>query len=172
MMEKTTRRKRVKLTDGDVFEFAVPDGQLGYGIILKQGGLKNGGTPYIAMFSSVHEKRPDLDKVVSEDVILAGWTMDALVYHGRWTVIAHDMPLPRVPFPNFKVQSGEKFYVTDVDGQRIGEATKAEIKLLDYKFSLAPVGFQHAFEALHGFGEWQEDDEKLTPAYCQARITR
>src|ERR1044072_3138201 len=102
-VEKTTKRKRVKLTEGDVFELTVPDGRFGYGIIVKRGGLKNGATPYIAMFSSLHDERPDLATLVGERVALAGWTMDGLVYHGRWNVIAHGLPLPPVPFPNFKV---------------------------------------------------------------------
>ena len=170
--EKAIRRKRVKLTEGDVFEFVVPDGRLGYGIIVKRGGLPNGGTPYTAIFRSLFEARPDLNQLVRNEVALAGWTMDGLVYHGRWNVIAHGLPLPPVPFPNFKVGMEGKFYVTDVDGNPMCEASPAELALLDHQFSQAPIGFQDAFEALRGFGEWQERYEKLTPAYARARITR
>ena len=92
--EKSTRRKRVKLTEGDVFEFAVPDGRLGYGIMVKRGSLPNGGTPNIAIFRSLFDARPDIDQLVRDEVALAGWTMDGLVYHGRWNVIAHGVPLP------------------------------------------------------------------------------
>jgi hypothetical protein len=170
--KRATRRKRVHLTEGDVFEFAVPDGRLGYGIIVKRGGLPNGGTPYIAMFRSLFGARPDLNQLERDEVALAGWTMDGLVYHGRWNVIAHGLPLPPVPFPNFKVEMEGKFYVTNVDGELLDEATPAELTMLDYQFSRAPIGFQDAFEALHGFGEWQDHYEKLTPAYSRARITR
>lgn len=168
--KKATKRKRVKLSEGDVFELTVPDGKFGYGIIVKRGGLKNGGTPYIAMFRPLYDKRPDVRELIREEVVLAGWTMDALFYHGRWNVIAHDLPLPRVPFPNFKVKMDGKFYVTDVHGQTVMEATAAEQELLDYRFSRAPVGFQDAFEALHGFSEWQVCHDKLTPAYAKAKV--
>lgn len=171
-IEKGTRRKRVKLTEGDIFELTVPDGRFGYGIIVRRGGLENGGTPYIAMFSPLHDERPDLARLVREEIVLAGWTMDALVYHGRWNVIAHDLPLPLVPFPNFKVRMNGKFYLTNVDGQPIREATAGELELLDYQFSHSPICFQNAFEALHGFREWRASDDKLTPAYAKARMTR
>lgn len=167
---KATRRKRVRLTEGDIFEFTVPDGRFGYGIIVKRGVLTNGGTPYIAIFRSLHGERADLASLVRDEVVLAGWTMDALVYHGRWKVIAHDLPLPLVPFPNFKVEIGGKFYLTDVEGQLIGEAKGAELELLDYQFSRSPIGYQNAFEALHGYSEWKASDDKLTPAYAKARM--
>src|SRR5689334_7939353 len=101
-----TKRKRVKLQEGDLFEFVIPDGRLGYGIIVKRGARKNGGNPYVAVFNSAHRTRPDLSDVTSDEVALAGWTMDALIYHGQWNVIARDLAIPIVPFPNFQVEMG------------------------------------------------------------------
>ena len=69
-------RRKTHVTEGDVFEFVVPDGRLGYGIIVKRGGLPNGGTPYTAIFRSLFEARPDLNQLVRNEVALAGWTMD------------------------------------------------------------------------------------------------
>ncbi len=172
MAETTTKRKRIKLTVGDVFELSVPDGRFGYGIVVKRGGLKNGATPYIAIFHSIHDQRPDLSTLDRDAVALAGWTTDALVYHGRWSVIAHDRPLPIIPFPNFKIDIEGTFCVTDVDGEVIDDATPAEQDLLDNQFSRAPIAFQNAFESLHGFRDWQVSDEELTPVYARARITR
>jgi hypothetical protein len=166
------KRKIVKLSEGDVFELTLPDGRLGYGIIVKRGKLKGGGTPYIAILGSAHENRPSMEALARDEVAFAGWTTDALVYHGRWNVIAHDAPLPSIPLPNFKVEMDDKLYVTDVDGELIDEATRAERELLDYQFSRSAIGFQDAFEALHGFGEWDTSYEKLTPAYARARVTR
>ncbi len=171
-LESTTRRKRVKLAEGDLFEFAISDGRLGYGIIIRRGALKNGGTPYIALFHGLYDERPDLEQLARVGIALAGWTMDGLFYHGQWNVIWHDVALPVVPFPNFKVGMGGKFYVTDVDGNLIDEATPDELELLDHQFSRTPTGFQNAFEAMHGLKSWTENDEKLTPVYAEARVTR
>lgn len=166
------KRKRAKLSEGDVLELELPDGRFGYGIVVKQGKLKNGGTPYVAVFGSAHSRRPDLTKIVSDSVALAGWTMDTLVYHGRWNVIARSLPIPSIPLPNFKVGMEGKVYATDVDGNLIDEATPEERELLDFKWSRAPIAFQKAFEALHGLGEWQESYDRFTPDYSRARMTR
>jgi hypothetical protein len=171
-LAKVAARRRVKLSEGDVFELTLPDGRLGYGIIVKRGTLKSGGTPYIALFRSVHEERPDPAGLVDDEVALAGWTTDALVCHERWNVVAHNFPQPLIPFPNFKVEMSGKFYVTDVEGIVIDEVTAAERELLDFQFSHSPLIFQDAFEARHGLGEWHGSYEKLTPAYAQSRVTR
>ena len=87
---KTSRRKRVNLKEGDVFEMPLPDGRFGYGVVVKQGGLPGGGTPYIAVFGSAYDRRPDVAEITSDKVALQGWTTDALIYHDRWKVIGHD----------------------------------------------------------------------------------
>jgi len=53
-MAEAKTRKRIKLSAGDLFELRVPDGRLGYGIIIKRGGLKSGGTAYIGVFGTLH----------------------------------------------------------------------------------------------------------------------
>jgi hypothetical protein len=172
MVEKALRRKRIKLSEGDIFEIPLPDGRLGYGIILRRGGLTNGGTPYVAIYHAVYSERQKASDIVCGEIALAGWTTDALIYHGEWTVIAYGMELPSVPFPNFKVAVADKIYVTDVEGRLLGEATAAERELLDYQFSRTAICYQDAFEALNGFKEWEGNYEKLTPAYSAARATR
>src|SRR4051794_32821450 len=127
VVDGAAKRKRIKLREGDVFELAVPDGRFGYGIVVKRGGLKNGGTPYVAMFGSLHDERPNLAGLIGEEVVLAGWTMDALVYHGRWNVVAHDLPRPSVPLPNYKVEVDGRFYVTDVEGRGLARPPRARL---------------------------------------------
>ncbi|OYX65368.1 MAG: hypothetical protein B7Y88_09340 [Sphingomonadales bacterium 32-64-17] len=172
MVNKIIKHKRVKLSEGDVFEFSLPDGRFGYGTIVKRGVLKNGGTPYIAMFRSAYLERPNLAAIAADEVALAGWTTDGLVYHGRWNVIGNDLLRTSVLLPNFKVLIDGRVYLTDVQGQIMCEATQAEEELLDFQFSSAPLIFQSAVEALHGFGEWKDYYVKLTPAYAKARIIR
>lgn len=172
MAEKTNRRKRIKLSEGDIFEMPLPDGKFGYGIILRRGGLPGGGTPYIAIYHAVHSERQDASDIVCGKIAFAGWTTDSLIYHGKWTVIAGSAQLPSVPFPNFKVAVEGKIHVTDVEGKLLGEATAAEQELLDYQFSRAAIFYQDAFEALNGFRKWDVNYEKLTPDYSAARVTR
>lgn len=150
----------------------LPDGRTGYGVIVKRGGLPGGGTPYIAIYRSAYAQRPDVADIIKDEVALQGWTTDALVYHGRWRVVERDAALPFLRFPNFKVEREGKFYVVDVEGETVDLATPCEMDLLNYRFSSTAGIFQDAFEALHGFGEWKEHFDKLTPAYVQSHISR
>lgn len=165
----TTRRSRIKLREGDVFELAVPDGRLGYGVVVKGGVLKNGGTPYVAILKNLYVERANLRQLEADQVALAGWTMDGSFYRGDWKIIDHSDRQPDVSLPNFKVEDAGTFYVTDIEGKIIRLATPAEQKLLDFQFSRSPRLFQDAFEALHGLREWRDDYKKLTPAYSLIR---
>jgi hypothetical protein len=161
-------RKRVVLKRGDAFEFSVSDGRLGYGII-----VLGGGTPYVAILKSLHRERPSVEGLQRDEVVLVGQTIDGLFYHGRWTVIFRDFPVPdSIPFPNWKVGINGVPHTTDFDGQTAWPMRADEIDLLDYKFSRAPIAYQNALEALHGLAEWREDYEKLTPAWAARRVTR
>lgn len=172
MLPGTVKRKRIKLAEGDVLELRLPDGRLGYAVIVNRGALPSGGTPYIAIFGSAFVERPEISALTKESVVLAGWTTDALIYHDEWSVVAHGLPIPALPMPNFKVAQGDDVFVTDFRGKFIDRATEHERTLLDYQFSSTTSVFQDAFEALHGFKEWKDYYEKLTPTHSRARITR
>ncbi|MFM7350143.1 MAG: Imm26 family immunity protein [Erythrobacter sp.] len=166
------RRKNIELKCGDVFELALPDGRCGYGIVVNQGVLPDGGTPYIAIFSTAYAEPPSVFEATQDKVALQGWTTDALIYRGEWKLIAHGAPIPAIHFPNFKVTSDAKVWVVDVSGQPIDVATPQEIDVLDYQFSSTATIFKKAFEALHGFGEWKSHFDKLTPQYVRTHMTR
>ena len=164
----TKRKSRVTLTTGDVFEFAVLDGRLGYGVV-----ILGGGTPYIAMLKSLHRDRPTFAELIRDEIALVGQTMDALFFHGRWTIVYRDFPIPAfIPFPNWKVGIRGILHTTDFEGANYWPMRLGEAELLDYKFSRAPIAYQAALEAIHGLAEWRDDYEKLTPAYAERRVTR
>ena len=166
---KRRKRKRLVLKEGDIFEFGVPDGRLGYGVIV----MPNSGVPYVIILASLHQSRPSIAEIAGDQIALVGWTTDALIYHDRWRIVGHDFPRRiDIPFPNWKVGMEGKTYVTDVTGELIDEATPEEEGLLDYQFSRSAISYQNAFEALSGFNEWDESHEKITPAYARQRITR
>lgn len=167
-MSPDSKRTRVKLRHGDLFEFPVTDGRLGYGLIVIPGGVL-----YAVFFRSLHSSRPDIASALADEIALVGTTMDSLFYHGRWSVIAHDQPIPAtIPFPNWKVKIGDELRTTDFDGRNYWPMRPDEVDLLDYKWSRAPLAFQDALEALNGLGEWQASYDKLTPTYAARRMTR
>lgn len=162
------RGKRIAVKAGAVFEMHLPDGRLGYGII-----VVGGGVPYVAILNTLHEKRPPLADLNSDEVALVGWTMDSLIDHGSWTIIGIDNgPRRDVPFPNFKVNLAGVLQTTDFQGKIIGPSRPDEIDLLGYRFSSSPLIYQDALMALNGIGDWQDHFDKLLPAHAHARVTR
>lgn len=171
-MTPVAKRKNIKLEEGDILQLSLPDDRSGYAVIIDRGGLPSGGTPYIAVFSLAYTVWPGIANLENDTFNLAGWTTDALVYHSRWKIVAHDFPVRPIPLPNFKVKQGSMFYVTDFRGKFIDLATPVELDLLNYHFSVSAGIFQDAFEALHGFGVWKDYYEKLTIAHARNRMTR
>ena len=99
--------------------------------------------------------------------------MDALIYHGRWTVIGRGLAAPKcIHFPNWKVEIHGETYTTTVGGEVLGPILPSERALLDLQFSRAPIAYQEAFEALHGLRKWDADFEELTREYAARRVTR
>ena len=164
----TSKRKRVALRPGDVFEITTPDGACGYGVI-----ILGGGCPYIILLRGLHRQRPLISELEEANIVLVGWTMDALFYRGDWKVIASGYPQrDDVPYPNHIVSVGTELITTDYMGNSLGNVRAHEVGLLEPKSSRAPIGFHKAFIALHGHGEWRESDAELTAEHARKRMTR
>ena len=160
------RSKRVRLRRGDLFELVAADGRLGYGVVLKPGGVLD-----VFFLKDLHPARPAATSLCASEVALIGTTQDAFFFHGRWTVIGHDFPIPAdLPFQNWKVGIDGELHTTNFAGDRYRPMLSGERELLEYKFSAAPIAFQRALEALNGVGEWRDDYEKLTLAYARRRV--
>ena len=169
MSTSTEKPKRVVLRAGGVFEMPVPDGRFGYGAF-----VIGGKCPSIIVHKSLYSARPSIDELALDQIALVGWTMDALIYHRRWTVVLKDYPeRPDVPYSNCKVRIGGEIVTTDFAGKVIlGPTTPSELDVLDFKTSRAPIAFQNALEALHGLSEWKPSYDEMTPTYAFKRMTR
>lgn len=137
--------RRPKLRSGDVFRFRYDDTRFGVGqIILSKISL------YIVIFEDLlSEAETDAFSAVSGAPLLAGWTHDAWIFHGRWTLVGEAQPLAPIHFPEFKVGFDGKTWVTDVQGNIKRPANRGEEQSLDFQWSRSPVAFVDAFEAHH-----------------------
>lgn len=159
---------RGSLRTGDVFEMTLEQGALGYGV-----AVIGGGTPFIIVLRKLHRHRAVEAELESDDIAFVGWTMDALVLHGRWNVILSDFgERSDIPYPNCKIGMRGQTFATDFSGTVLGLATPEEEALLDFKTSRSPIAYQQALEALHGLRPWHHDYESMTLAYAQKRCTR
>lgn len=158
--------KPVAVREGDVFEISAPDGKLGFGQVIVSGKIL-----YVVFFEDLYSEVPDLDDLIKSKLLLVGWTVDALIFHGRWKIVGNRPPdSERVPFPSYKVLMRGKVHVHDFRGKELRLADPAELELLENKTTVAPIRYQKAFLAHHGFEKWEADYERLTVAYAQRRV--
>jgi hypothetical protein len=153
---------------GDLFEIPAPDGRRGYGQVVVEGRVL-----YIVVFADLYSEVVDLDEVIKSDVFLVGWTVDALIFHGRWKVAGNRPPVvDRVPFPSYKVTVNGRVYAHDFNGENYRLATARDAEILDNKTTIAPIVFQKAFLAHHSFGDWSRTYDQLTVQYAHRRVIR
>jgi hypothetical protein len=164
-----SKQKRIRLKAGDVFEMPVSNGKFGYGTIIVCRKII-----YVIIHKRLYLRAPAIGQLTSDEIAFVGWTMDAMIYHGDWTVVLHDYPTRSdIPYPNWKVELEGQMVVTDFTGERfLGPIGADEVDLLDFQTSRSPMVFQHALEALHGLGEWNQGYVEMTPAYAFERMTR
>lgn len=162
----TSRKRSVKTRAGDIFAMPAPNRQSGYGQIIVGGSVF-----YVAVFREIYDSPPDLDELLLSEILLAGWTLDALIYHGEWQVIGNRPPISdRVPFPTYKVRINGLPYIHEFTGKKRRPATPEYWELLDYKTTVAPIQYQNALLAHHGLGEWRDHYDEITIEHVRRRV--
>ena len=141
--------KSVRLKRGDIYRFDVDDRRYGLGQVIEPGGVF-----YTTVLREPVSHAVDLRDVDTADILLCGWTMDALLFHGRWKVIGN-LPVPedQIPRPCSKVQVGPERWISDFRANLLRPATEYEWDQLEFHSSHAPIRFQNAFLAYHGLAE-------------------
>ncbi len=164
--------KRLKLNEGDVFSFAVGEDKVGIGQIAEfsqPSGRVFKGVFLVSILEPLFESAVELDEIDLSAILLSGWTMDARLYHGNWTVIGNrPVPVEKIPKPCSKVTIEGAVWVNDYRGNPVRRATPQEAEALDLHSSRSPMGFESAFLAHHGFAEPSEHHRKLTLNYRMA----
>jgi hypothetical protein len=160
------RKRSVRIRAGDIFEIPAPDGRRGYGQVIV------GGTVfYVVIFRELYHDPPDLDQLLKGELLLVGWTLDALIYHGKWKIVGNRSPISaRVPFPSYIVRVKGVPHVRDFSGDTYRLATTEDWELLENKTTVAPIRYQNALLSHHGFGEWRSDYEALTIEHARRRV--
>jgi len=159
------RRRSVRISAGDIFEIPVPDGRSGYGQV-----IISGAPFYVVIFRELYAASPDLNDLLTGEILLVGWTLDSLIYHGKWKIVGNQSPISaRVPFPSYKVRIAGLPHVHDFSGEKSRLATDQDWELFDYKTTVAPIRYQNALLAANGLGEWRNDYDELTVEHARDR---
>ena len=152
-------RKTKKVTAGDIFSLPTPDHRLGLGQVIV------GGTVfYIAVFEGLFEAVPeDLATSLDRDILLVGWTTDALLHHNEWHLVGNAAPIiDRVLFPNYKVRVNGDPFVHDFSGKNYRPASSEDWEFFELKSTRAPIAFQSALHASCGLREWESRFDGIT----------
>jgi hypothetical protein len=138
--------KRVRLKRGDIYRFDLDEARYGLGQVVEPGGVF-----YTTVLRSPVPHDFVIDQIDTTDILLCGWTMDALLFHGRWHIVGNS-PVPdrEIPKPCSKMRNGGKPWISDFRATLLRSATPQEWEQLDQHSSHAPIIYQNAFKAHHG----------------------
>ncbi len=151
----------VKAKVGDIFQIPLDSSRVGYGQVLAQ-PEKN--VLFICLFSTKTERgiQPDLLSIIRSEILLAGNTFDAKIWHGHWPVVGNIMPdLENIALPNYKEGPPGQAFVENLNLTRKRAATKQEEDVLLFRSYVAPVRYEKALKALAGVGEWRSEYDEL-----------
>ena len=166
----TGRRKQseINVKVGDIFEIPILYGRRGFGQVIVAGDVL-----YVVIFENLYPDVPDLDQLIGSSLLFAGWTLDALLFHGRWRIVGNRPPdMQRVPFPSYKVLIDGKMHVYDFQSRDYRLATREDNEVLELKTTVAPIRYQNALIAHHGMAKWDPDYDKLTIEHAKRRVRR
>jgi hypothetical protein len=131
----------------------------GYGQVLKSDILQ-----YVIVFEPIFGQSSNLEDVVVSPILLSGWTADARFISGDWDVVGNIPPPGNFVFPEYKIESSGRIWVTDNDGELLRLADAEEAARLCFGGSHSPIAFEKAFWAHHGRAPWEPRFERMRAA--------
>ncbi|HET7085113.1 MAG TPA: hypothetical protein VFI23_10105 [Rhizomicrobium sp.] len=152
-------RKTVKV--GDVLSIPIVDGLCATAQVLVKRAIL-----HVVIFSELRQCGSiSIEAETSSSPVLAGWTMDAKVYHGYWEIIGKSMPADWSDLKkNYKVEYAGKIWVEDFDGRLLHPASRSEIENLFNRSSYSPASLEQAIRAFHKLEPWDSKfDDLLIP---------
>ena len=169
---------KVKAKVGDVFQIPIDDARAGYGQVILQ-PEKN--VLFILVFAATTPANatPDLHEIIGSDILLAGNTFDAKIWHGDWPVVGNiTSNVADIALPVYKSGMGDSAIVESLDRSRRRPATKEEEQSLPFRTYTSAMAFEMALKAIAGIGEWLDFNvgfffvarrQSLKHLFCTAR---
>lgn len=149
------------LKSGDIFSVPIEPNLIAYGQIL----AKNKPVFYMAAYDYLSEPDAPLnvDVIISKPILFLGNFFDSLFKTGQWKVVGNSkLDLSKIPFPKYKVQIEENYFVESWDMCHRRQATPHEIMLLDFRRHIGPIVLENAIKAYHKKIAWNHLFDSLT----------
>lgn len=146
--------EKVRAKVGDIFQIPLDDTRVGYGQVVVQ-PEKN--VLFVCAFVATTrpDEQPDLETILRSEILLAGNTFDAKIWHGHWTVVGNVPPdMKAIALPKYKEGLPGQAFIESLDLKQRRRATTEEERLLPFREYVAPIRFENALKALFGIGDW------------------
>ena len=156
----------MKINIGDCFSIPIDKDKIGLCQII----YSDQGTIYINIFEGIIERSIIKDnhiiKTLDTTIILCGESLDARIYHKYWKFIGN-FPIKKEFNPEKKIFKEEKllgYILVDYFGKKVRNISKKESYKYSFHKTIAPIRFENALKAFHGFIEW---DNKFDELLCK-----
>ncbi len=153
---------------GNVFTVPVNEKQIGYGHVI----ARFEPVYYMVAYDRVSSinQSSHVREITNSPILFLGNFFDNLISMGHWKVIGNEPPeLSRIPFPTYKVQIGNQYFIETWDGAKRRLATPEEILLMDFRDSSGPICLEKALQAYFDNGPWDTFFNRMTRDYVEAR---
>lgn len=141
--------RKIKVKIGDVFTINMENGKC-YGQVVADGIDKC----YI-IYDIISKAILEPEEVVKAPIIFLIFTIDGFIEDGRWQVIGNSSIPDNIIFPIFKVDTLDGYMLMDHMGNYLRNASKSEIKELNYHKSVSPALLEHAVMAKFENYKWE-----------------
>lgn len=152
----------MRLKEGDVFTIPINETSLGFGQIVC---VPNNNNFMIIVFKGQYDidNLPVLSEVLSNEILLLGYTLDAKLYHKHWEIKGNlGVNLDKIQLPYFKLGTPPgRISLLDHKGVELRECTKEEFEKLNYLTVVAPARYENALKAFYKEIEWNHHFDKL-----------
>ncbi len=154
-MENGNKKKRFKIYEGDIFTIDISEKLHGYGQIISK---PHEGNFMMIVFNLKTESELEIETIVNSEILFMGLSLDAKLYHNHWKIIGNSKAnIDKIELPVFKLGLDLIDYNLKIIENKFG----FDINNLSNHTTFSPIRFENALKAYFGFGEWNEDYERL-----------
>lgn len=126
-------RPRLRLKIGDVFRLPLSEDRVGYGQIV---GSYRTDAYYFAIFEQPQPRHaePDFSVMTADHIALLALSLDALLYHGRWEIVANrPVDAARIAWPRYKEATAPDVFEA-VDHTAESASRRPQQKWMTFRF--------------------------------------
>lgn len=151
------RKKKIKVSLGDVFAIPVNGNTYSYGQLVYRGATSD----VFIIFDMATEQSKSLKEIVKSPILFMVNSVDIKLEDGEWLILGKEEIPESLSLKNYIAETLDGYVVLDPGGKGIREATEADIKNLTTLTSYSPFVIERAIQARFGDGEWEDYLDEL-----------